>query len=168
MKTVKFEVSVDTSSLRLKGEYLRGRVQFKLGGKLLPAKAEEELAALVLCGLMQVSQAILNGDTERAPVVLEGSLFALLLENGGRGTLDVMAFELAPKGGDSRQVGLWRVKARDFTQALLRAADTVVRTSIVHEWDSDDLSALIHLSIACKQWLDEDKMDSSGESPPAV
>lgn len=155
MRPVKFEVSVDTSSLRLEGEYLRGRLQFKLGKELLPAKAEEEFAALVLCGLMQVSQAILNDETERAPVVLEGSLFALLLENGGRGKLDVMAFELAPKGGDSKQIGFWHVKAREFIKALLHGADAVVRASIINEWDSDDVSALIHLSIVCKQWLDD-------------
>lgn len=97
MKSVKCALSVDASSLHVHGDYLRGKLTLKGGNDVLPALPKEEHAALVLCGLMQVSNAILSGETERAPVVMEGSLFALLLENGGRGKLDVMAFELRPR-----------------------------------------------------------------------
>ncbi len=88
---------------------------------------------------------------------MEGSLFALLLENGGRGKLDVMAFELAPKGGDSKQIGFWHVKAREFTQALIKGADQIMRVAIANEWENEDISVLLHLSIVCKTWLDENK-----------
>jgi hypothetical protein len=157
MKTVKCALSVDASSLHVHGDYLRGKLSLKLGNDVLPAVPKEEHAALVLCGLMQVSNAILSGETERAPVVMEGSLFALLLENGGRGKLDVMAFELAPKGGDSKQIGFWHVKAREFTQALIKGADQIMRVAIANEWENEDISVLLHLSIVCKTWLDENK-----------
>ena len=163
MKTVKCALSIDASSLHVKGDYLRGKLTLTLGKDTLPAAPKEEHAALVLCGLMQVSNAILSGETERSPVVMEGSLFAVLLENGGRGKLDVMAFELAPKGGDSKQIGFWHVKAREFTQELIKGADQIMRVAIANEWENEDISVLLHLSIVCKTWLDENKPVAEAE-----
>ncbi|MBP9891232.1 MAG: hypothetical protein KBG84_04950 [Planctomycetes bacterium] len=157
MKTVNCALSVDASSLHVHGDYLRGKLTLKLGNDVLPAVPKEEHAALVLCGLMQVSNAILSGETERAPVVMEGSLAAVLVENGGKGRLDVMGFELAPKGGDSKQIGFWHVDAREFTKALIGGADQIMRVAIANEWENEDVSVLLHLSIVCKTWLDENK-----------
>ncbi len=66
MRTVKCALSVDASSLHVHGDYLRGKLTLKLGNDVLPAAPKEEHAALVLCGLMQVSNDFERRDRARA------------------------------------------------------------------------------------------------------
>ena len=155
MKTVKCGLEVDTESLHMHGEYVRGKLRLKLGQEYLPAKAENELAPIVCMALMQAALGVLDGEAERTPVLMEGSLCVALIENGGKGRLDIMGFKLSPKGEDSEQVGFWHVDAREFLKALLAGANQIARACIAHEWQGEDLSVLLHMSILVKTWLDE-------------
>lgn len=73
MKTVKCGMEVDAESLHMHGEYVRGKLRLKLGQEFLPAKAQNELAPIVCMALMQAALTVLDGETERTPVVMEGA-----------------------------------------------------------------------------------------------
>jgi hypothetical protein len=165
MKTVSCGLEVDTESMHVHGEYVRGKLRLKLGQDYLPAKAEIELVPIVCMALMQAALSVLDEETERTPVVMEGSLAAALIENGGKGRLDIMGFKLSPKGQDSEQVGFWHVDAREFLKALLSGANQITRACITHEWQGEDISVLIHMSIQVKTWLDENKDGGKSHRP---
>jgi hypothetical protein len=165
VKTVSCGLEIDAQSLHMHGEYVRGKLRLKLGQDYLPAKVENELAPIVCMALMQAALGVLEGETERTPVLMEGSLSAALIENGGKGRLDIMGFKLSPKGEDSEQVGFWHVDAREFLIALLSGANQITRACITHEWQGEDLSVLLHMSILVKTWLDEHKDSGKSHRP---
>lgn len=40
---------------------------------------------------------------------------------------------------------------------MIKGADQIMRVAIANEWENEDISVLLHLSIVCKTWLDENK-----------